>query len=266
MRTVKEIYEALFAQAPTYMKYDWDHVGLLCGRWDMPVTKVMVALDPMPDVLEEAKEVGAQLIVTHHPLIFQPITAVTDDTLTGRSLLYLIENGMAAINLHTNLDCAPDGVNDILAKKIGLQNISVIDPVGKDEQGREYGLLRMGMVEPTALADFAAKTAKALGCIGMRYADGGKAVCRVAVGGGSCGSELDAAIKAGCDTFVTADLKYNHFEEAKYHGINLIDAGHFATENPVCERLSEILREAFPELEIFRSKNHRDETQFLING
>ena len=266
MRTVKEIYDALFAQAPSYMKYDWDNVGLLCGRWEMPVNKVMVALDPMMDVLEEAKELGAELIVTHHPLIFQPIQAVNNDTLTGRCLLYLIENGMAAINLHTNLDCAPSGVNDILAEKIGLQNISVIDPNGKDEQGREYGLLRMGTVEPTELADFAAKTAKVLDCNGVRFADAGKTVHRVAVGGGSCGSELDTVIKAGCDTFVTADLKYNHFEEAKYHGVNLVDAGHFATENPVCERLVDILRTAFSDLEIFCSKKHQDETQFLING
>ena len=210
MRTVKDVYDALFAQAPSYMKYDWDNVGLLCGRWNMPVSKVMVALDPMLDVLEEAKDVGAELIVTHHPLIFQPISSVTEDTLTGKCLLYLIENGMAAINLHTNLDCAPCGVNDILAEKLGLQNISVIEPVGKDEQGRDYGLLRMGTIEPMPLADFAANTAELLGCKGVRYADGGKMVCRVAVGGGSCGSELDKVIKAGCDTFVTADLKYNH--------------------------------------------------------
>ena len=91
----------------------------------------------------------------------------------------------------------------------------------------------------------------------------GKPVRRVAVGGGSCGGAIDDVLAAGCDTLVTADLKYNHFEEAKYRGLNLIDAGHFETENPVCAVLERILREALPNLTVLRAKAHKDETQFL---
>ena len=94
-------------------------------------------------------------------------------------------------------------------------------------------------------AAFAAFVKRVLSCPGVRFSDAGKPVRKVAVGGGSCGSEIGDVIAAGCDTFVTADLKYNHFEEAKYCGLNLIDAGHFETENPICDVLEGILREAF---------------------
>ena len=263
MIKVCDVLAALFDAAPEYMKMEWDNVGLLCGRRTAAVTRVMVALDPMPDVFAEAKAHGCELIVTHHPLIFQPVRAVNDASYEVENLLWLIENGIAAINLHTNLDCAPGGVNDILAQTLGLSDISVLDPMGQDAQGRDYGLVRTGTVAPCALRDFAAHVKAALSCPGVRFADAGKTVRKVAVGGGSCGSELEAVLAAGCDTFVTADLKYNHFEEAKYRGLNLIDAGHFETENPVCARLEGILHAAFPELEILRSQTHRDETQFL---
>ena len=263
MTTVREIHAALFAAVPAYMKMEWDNVGLLCGHFDAPVTRVMVALDPMMDVFEEAKAQGCELVVTHHPLIFQPVRAVNDADYTGRNLLWLIENGMAAINLHTNLDCAPGGVNDILAQTLGLARIQVLEPTGQDAQGRDYGLIRTGTVTPCALRDFAAHVKKTLGCPGVRFADGGKPVEKVAVGGGSCGSELEAVAKAGCDTFVTADLKYNHFEEAKYRGLNVIDAGHVETEDPVCAYLEELLRASFPQLTVLRAKAHHDETQFL---
>lgn len=263
MTTVRELYNALFAFAPAYMKYDWDNVGLLCGHFDAPVTTALVALDPMPDVIEEAKAVGAQCIVTHHPLIFDAPRAINGESYTGRCILMLAEAHIAAINLHTNLDVCPGGVNDVLAETLGLTDVSVLNPIGKDETGRPYGLIRTGTVWEQKLPEFAAFVKEALGCPGLRFADAGKPVQRVAVGGGSCGGAIDEVLAAGCDTLVTADLKYNHFEEAKYCGLNLIDAGHFETENPVCAVLERILREALPELTVLRAKTHKDEMQFL---
>lgn len=263
MITVREIHEALFAFAPAYMKYDWDKVGLLCGRFDRAVDTVLVALDPMPDVIDEAARIGAQCIVTHHPLFFDAPAALNDESFTGRCVLTLAERGIAAINLHTNLDVCPGGVNDTLAALLGLEEPFVVQPTGQDEQGREYGLLRAGRVPEQSLADFAAFVKARLGCAGVRFADAGKPVSRVAVGGGSCGSALDEVLRAGCDTFVTADLKYNHFEEAKYRGVNLIDAGHFETENPVCRVLADVLTQKFPQLRVQISAFHKDEMQFL---
>ena len=263
MTTVRDIYNALFAFAPASMKMDWDNVGLLCGRFDAPVDTVLVALDPMPDVIDEAKKTGAQCIVTHHPLFFDPPRAINETTLAGRSVLELIEHGIAAVNLHTNLDVCPGGVNDVLAETLGLTEVSVLNPTGTDARGRPYGLIRTGMVREQRLAEFAAFVKSALSCPGLRFADAGKPVRRVAVGGGSCGSAIDEVLAAGCDTFVTADLKYHQFEEARWRGLNLIDAGHFETEDPVCEVLAMLLRERFPELRVLKSTVHRNETQFF---
>ena len=258
--TVQEIYEFVQTLAPEYMAMDWDHVGLLCGRSDRKVSKILVALDPFYRVCEEAKALGCEMLITHHPAIWD-LKAVNDQHIEGRALLYLIENGISAVNAHTNLDCAPNGVNDQLAKILGLQNICVIDPKGTDEQGRPYGLLRGGEVEATTAETFAQHVKQALGCEGLRYV-GGKEIRRVAVGGGSCSDALYRIKALGYDCLVTADCKYNAFVDAEYLGITLIDAGHFQTENPVCAYLADELRKKFPEIEVIESKIHADCIKF----
>lgn len=263
MPKVSEIRKALFDAAPEYMKVETDNVGLMCGYAEREVKRVMVALDATLDVLKEAKAADCELVVCHHPVIYGSAKNVTSETSTGRKLLYAIEQELAVISMHTNLDRAPGGVNDVLAETLGLSDVYVMEPVGTDEQGRGYGFIHVGTVSPTSLSEFAAHVKQALSCSGLRYADGGKTVHKVAVGGGSCGSEIGAALRHGCDTVVTADLRYHDFADAPYLGINLIDAGHFQTENPVCRRIEEILAGAFPELCILQSKNHRDKTQFL---
>ena len=265
MRTVREIYDALFSFAPERMKMgDWDNVGLLCGRFSTEVETLLVALDPLPDVIAEAAEAGAQCIVTHHPLFFDAPRAINETTLAGRSVLELIEHGIAAVNLHTNLDCAPGGVNDALRAKLELDNVRVLNPAGEDDEGRPYGLIRIGETEQTDVRTFAAFVKEKLGCPGLRFADAGRPVRCVAVGGGSCGSAIDEVLAAGCDTFVTADLKYHQFEEARWRGLNLIDAGHFETEDPVCTVLTAQLRTHFPELRVLKSAVHHDEIQFSV--
>jgi dinuclear metal center YbgI/SA1388 family protein len=262
MATVADILAFINTIAPEEMKKDWDHVGLNCGHMDKPVRKILVALDPFEDVCQEALEMEADLLVTHHALIWTP-GFVTDMDPQGRNTLFLIENNIACINAHTNLDCAPGGVNDILAEKLGLQNIRVINPRGTDSQGRQWGLLRQGEVNSQPLTEFLAFVKKQLGCQGLRYTDGGKPVNKVAVGGGACGSELMDAARAGCDTFVTADVKYNQFWDAQSHGINIIDAGHFYTENPVCVYLAQQLRQAFPNITVAMSAWHMDCAKFF---
>lgn len=263
MRTVQEIESALLELAPYGMKEDWDNVGLLCGRGGQEVRRVLVALDPFQSVAQEAVEVGAQLLVTHHPLIFHPARAVTDRDPLGRTILYLVEHGVSAVNMHTNLDSAPGGVNDHLALTLGLREIGVLAPAGRDGQGREYGIGRWGVTDETDLLSFLALVRERLHCGGLRYADGGRPVRRVAVGGGACGDLMRQALDLGCDTFVTADLKYNQFADARDLGLNLIDAGHFPTENPVCPVLADYLRARFPELEVMLSKTHADVVKFF---
>ncbi len=261
MTKVCDILQFVEALAPTYMKESWDHVGLNCGHMDAPVTKVLVALDPF-EAIYEAKEMGAELLVTHHALLWKP-DFITDRDAQGRRTLFLIENGIAHINAHTNLDCAPGGVNDQLAAKLGLQDIQVMRPVGADAEGRPYGLLRCGQVpEACTVEAFLSLVKQQLGCQGLRYVSGCERVSRVAVGGGACAGELLAAKQAGCDTFVTADVRYNQFRDAHDLGMTLIDAGHFHTEQPVCRVLAEKIAAAFPEIQVKVSEKQGDVMKF----
>ena len=259
MATVADILNFMETIAPPHMAEGWDNCGLLCGRKEREVKKILVALDPFSTVIDEAIALGADLIVTHHPLIFRDkLMAVNEDTEAGRCVLKLIENGVAAINAHTNLDMAPGGVNDVLARTLGLSDIEIIDPV------ENYGLLRKGTVAEQPLENFLAAVKEKLGCKGLRYVSSGKPVSAVAVGGGSCADFMQAALAAGCDTFVTADVKYNQFRTAFELGLNLIDAGHFHTENPVMPLVAQQLREKFPGVEVIFSENHTDEMNFFV--
>ena len=261
MTTVNNILDFIESITPQYMQYEWDNTGMLCGSRTNEVNKILVALDPFEEVCQEAAEIGADLLITHHPLIFSAPKAINDETDMGRAIMVLIKNGITAVTAHTNLDCAPGGINDTLAEVLGLQDVEIINPKGGDVK---YGLLRMGTVAHQTLKDFMAIVKERLGCQGLRYVDGGKPIHKVAVGGGSCGSDLYEAIQAGCDTFVTADIKYNQFHEAKASGINMIDAGHFHTENPGCIILADKLRNAFPEITVEFSKKHKDHMKFFL--
>ena len=264
MATVADILKYIESIAPPYMAESWDNVGLLCGRREKQVTKILVALDPFASVIQEAIREACDLIVTHHPLIFRDnLMAINENTQTGENLLTLMEHGIAAINAHTNLDLAPGGINDVLAATLGLEDIQLVHPEGTDEAGIPYGLLRCGTVSTQPLEQFLARVKQNLGCQGLRYVNGGKPVQKVAVGGGSCADCMHEAIAAGCDTFVTSDIKYNQFRTAYELGLNIIDAGHFHTENPTMPILADRLRAAFPEVTVVFSENHTDCMNFF---
>ena len=198
MPTVIEIEQALYDLAPRECAQDWDNVGLLVGRQRNEVRKALVSLDITDEVIAEAVQWKADLIVSHHPVIFHGQKSVTDRDPVGRRVLELAEKGIAAICMHTNLDCAEGGVNDVLAQALGIRI---------PEHFTGEGVGRCGwLAAPMALPEFVRFVSKTLDCNGVRYAGAGKPVHRVAVGGGACGEFEDAAIRAGCDTFVTSDL------------------------------------------------------------
>lgn len=261
MATVKEIYAAVDAFAPFETQAAFDNAGFLVGRGDREVSRVLVALDITDKVIEEAKQLGVQLIVAHHPLVFDPIRSVTDESLTGNKLLQLAEHGIAAICAHTNLDACQGGVNELLALALGLGELEQLHCDGEDRFGRPYGIGRVGTLRTKNIVkakDFAEIVKEALHAAGVRYVDAGKDVRRVAVGGGSCGSMLADAVAAGCDTFVTADVKYNVFLDAAELGINLLDAGHFATEDVAMQPLCDLLAAQFPGLTVQKSAVHTE--------
>ena len=263
MPTVGEVYEFLQEKAPFELQEDFDNAGFLVGREGTQVSKILVALDITEQVVDEAAEQGAQLIVAHHPVIFGGAQSITDRTVTGRMLLSLAEQGIAAICAHTNLDAVEGGVNDALALRLGLNNIEQLKQEGVDKQGRAYGTGRVGNVTEQPLYDFAIGVKRLLGANGLRLVDGGKPVRKVAVGGGSCANMLDDALAKGCDTFVTSDVKYNHFLDAKAQGLNLIDAGHFPTEDVVCPVLLDWLAERFPQVSVSISNRHHEVFSYL---
>ena len=256
MTTVGEVFRFLQEKAPFELQEGFDNAGFLVGREESSINRILVSLDITEQVVREAADQGAQLIVAHHPVIFGGVKSVTDQTITGRILLSLAENGIAAICAHTNLDAVEGGVNDALALRLGLTDIGQLRQAGVDGQGRPYGIGRVGMVPEQPLYDFAVAVKRLLGANGIRLVDGGK-------GGGACAEFMTDALAQGCDTFVTSDVKYHQFLEARALGINLVDAGHFPTENVVCPVLQDWLAKRFPQVAVSVSQRHAEVFSYL---
>ena len=264
MAKVCDILDYYDEIAPYYMKMDFDNVGHLVGFHQMEVNKALVALDITDEVIQEAIEMEAQLILSHHPLIFHPLQRVTDDDTKGKKIIQLIRHGISAICLHTNMDAANGGVNDCLMDALGAKVTGLLNPHGQHPNGSPYGISRVGRLsDPIPLVSFLSRTKEVLGCSGIRYVDGGKPVEYIACCGGAGGGDMLKAYQAGCDTYVTADLKYDHFLEAKELGLNLVDADHFCTENVVIPYLMSTLSNRFPEIEAFVSSVHHQIIQFF---
>lgn len=245
MPTIGMILNALSELAPPESKMDFDNVGLLAGDPDWETARVMLSLDITSEVIQEAAQNQAGLIISHHPLFFD-LKAATPATEGGKHLLELLTRRIGAICMHTNLDAADGGVNDALSDALHLYEAHPFEA--------EH-VLRIGQLEKTVpLRSFLTEVKSALNCEGLRFT-GSSPVYRVAVGGGSCGSMLEEAVEAGCDTFLTADIKYSVFLRAKELGINLIDAGHFHTETVVIPVLKTHLERRFPDVEFIISSH-----------
>ena len=231
--TVKEILDFLGEKAPFDTCEEWDNVGLLVGSGYLPATRVLVALDVTDGALEAAKAVGADLIVTHHPVIFRPISRLSADSMP----YCLAAAGISVISAHTNLDKAVEGVNDTLAARLGLTDIEIAAD----------GMTRVGTLpeEMTATA-FASHVAEVLGT--PVRAAGDKTVKKVALCGGAAGSSMFPLI-GKVDCFITGEVKHHEWLMAAGR-INVIDGGHYSTEVPVVDTLCRWLAEGFPTLQV----------------
>lgn len=244
MALIKDIYNFLTDFAPLELQMSFDNSGFLVGRKENEVSKVLLALDITLPVIEEAEKLGAQLIVSHHPLIFHPLKSITDD-----KFLSIVRSDISAICMHTNLDICDGGVNDVLIET--LTGNKAMLKLGDDNCGR-VAELEKGM----KLSDFLALCKEKLDCAGIRFYDADRVVKRVACVGGAGADYMELAFEAGCDTFVSADIKYHEFQRAAELGINLIDADHFCTENPVIPVLHKKLSAAFPNVSFSVSQQH----------
>lgn len=255
MATVHEILDFLWEVAPEEGKESWDNVGHLVGRRNAEVTRVLVALDITMPVIHEAIETGAQLIVSHHPLIWDTYRHVNDSVFQQDKVLTLAENRIAAICMHTNLDEAEDGVDDTLVETLGLT------PEYHLAEGKIGHVSELS--EPMPLQEFLPLVKERLHANGLRYCDGGRPVQRIATGCGSCGEYLTDAVQAGCDTFITGDVKYSVMIDALGQGINLIDAGHYPTENPIVTKLHQKLSARFPDVMVTVAEHIAQPDQFF---
>ena len=263
MASVKDILAHLNQIAPVAMAMDRDNVGHLVGRRDAEVTRVLVALDATETIIDEAIDLGAELIVAHHPVIFDSLRQVTDNDSTGRRVLKLARHDIAMICMHTNLDIAAGGVNDVLAEALGLSGTEILWKMGELD-GTAYGLGRVGdLPAPITMADFLAQVKAAVGSAGLRYYDAGRPVQRVAVLGGGGEDGLPMAVAAGCDAFVLGDARYHIFQEAQACGISLIEADHYCTENLISEPLKESISTAFPGVEVTVSTRQGQVAKFF---
>ena len=236
--TVKELYSYLDANIARSLSCDWDNDGLMCmPNGEREVRIVAVALDVTDSVVDEAINMGADVIISHHPLIFKGVKAI-GDTAYAAKLVKLIKNDIAVFSFHTRLDALEGGVNDTLAALLGLADV---EKFGSDE----VKLGRVGTLKTKMSAeDFAGLVKEKLACPFVLLSSCKKPSFKVALVGGEGSDEIRAAIASGADTFVSGRLGYHNMVDACENGINLIEAGHFFTEYPVCTRLADMVREA----------------------
>ena len=236
---IKEILDFLNGIAPMETAEHYDNVGLLVGNPEDAVKGILVSLDCFDEVIDRAEDLGANLIVTHHPIIFNPLKTVLND-----SLIYkLISKNISVISMHTNLDIAEGGVNDVLCEAIGLYDVRTV-------AAHDGFLLRVGELDGAEDPySFARHLKEVLGGT-VKYVVGNRDIKTVMVCSGSGSGVTFDAIAQGVDAFVTAEVKHSHFIAAAGAGLSLFDAGHFNTENVIVASLSRDISGAFPEIPV----------------
>lgn len=272
--TLAEVLLAVEELWPESLAEDWDEVGLVAGRPEREVNRVMFAVDPTLEVIEEAVEWGAELLVTHHPLLLRGVTSVAATSAKGQAVHRLIESGTALLTVHTNGDSAVGGVSDVLADALGIQDAR---PLTASAQGLpEEGIGRVGeLPEAMTLGDFAARVFGILPSVagGVRVAgDRSAVVRRVAVCGGAGDSLFDEVRASGADVYVTADLRHHPASEARESAVDgrpyLIDVSHFASEwlwlPAAAAALGNVLADQGHDVEIRVSGTNSDPWDFIL--
>ena len=248
MARIADVVVTLETRFPVSWAEEWDSVGLVCGDPDAPVERVLCAVDPVTATVDEAISSGAQLLFTHHPLFLGGTESVAATTAKGRLVHRLVTNGVALYVAHTNADVAWPGVSDSLARRLGLTDLHALEPGGPTGPEAPGGLGRVGnLATAVRLDDFVREVAARLPSTrwGVRaVGEPDRSIARVAVCGGSGGDLAAAAAAAGADVLVTSDLKHHRTSEAYAdEGIALIDAAHWATEQPWVVEAAALLAE-----------------------
>lgn len=257
MATVADFCRFLSQFAPQELAESWDNTGLLIGREGSVVHRALTCLTLNHEVAQEAAESGAQLIVTHHPLMFRGTKTITDRTVEGRTLLTLIESGIAVYSPHTSFDSASEGINQQLAESFGLLNIVPLKPL---QTNPAAGSGRVGeLPSSTELNRFLKIVKEVISADRIEYSGRPDGIVRkVAVGCGAAEGFLSDAVRLGCDTFVTGEARFHTALEAQAQGVTLVLTGHYFSERPAVEHLALILAGEFPGVQISASQNERN--------
>jgi dinuclear metal center YbgI/SA1388 family protein len=259
---VKDIARVLEEQIPLRWQESYDNAGLAVGDPEAEVTTVLVALDATEEVVEEALEVGAQMVVTHHPIIFQPLRRLTAATPQQRAIAKAIAGGVALYAAHTNLDSAPtEGISHLLGRRLGLKEECLLEPSGKEE-GVGIGIVGT-LPEPVECEVFLRRIQSELGVRALRHsAIRQKNLQRVAICSGSGGSLIPQAERAGADLYLAADFKYHDFVDADR--MILVDAGHFETEICAIDILFELLSKKIHTFAVRKSARCENPVRYMV--
>lgn len=237
--------------APCHLACEWDNVGLLVGNADKEISKILICLDNDERVTSEAIALGADMIISHHPIMFSPINRLTESVPEQRMIRRMCENGICHYAAHTNMDCAAGGLNDYLAMKLGLEGAVVIE-----DNGNGAGFGRMAeLSNDKTLADMIKTCEDNLNLDGVKYVgELDRKIHKVAVNSGSGSDILGECVALGVDLLITGDLKYTPARDAYDKGIAVIDAGHYGTEIIFTELMKDYLEKEFSDIEFIISK------------
>ncbi len=257
---ISDVYSYLDSLYPFSTQDSWDNSGLLVENYDMECSKVVLSLDITNRVVTEASEKGAELVISHHPVIFDPLKKITRNS----PVFGLVESGIAAICMHTNLDICDGGTNgvilDRLLEKYGISGEP--EPFEELGDGRHYGWI-INLSEPVKTTEFAEELKKLFGCEYVRMSKRRMKISRIAFCSGSGGSMLGLAIAKNCDGYITGDVKHDVWIDANNSHIALFDCGHFHTENIVLIELRRVLEKKFPQLDIEIADHSTDPVQYI---
>lgn len=257
---IGEILEYINEFAPWKYAEEWDNVGLMLGSRNCEVKKLMVCMDVTSKTIREAIDQKADLIVSHHPFLFSKLNSIDFDTVKGQQISELIRNNICVISAHTNLDVAAGGVNDTLAKAVGLTDVGMLKAYVPKGTGTELGMGKIGeLPAKLSFSEFINNVKAKLGTANLRIIGvQPEFVKNAAVFCGSFDGDLEAIKRSGVDVLLTGDLKYHTALDAAEMGLCIIDAGHFATEHLITNKLKEILKNRFNKAEIVCSEQEKD--------
>ncbi|MDU5373198.1 Nif3-like dinuclear metal center hexameric protein [Anaerococcus vaginalis] len=236
---IKDIIKFLEERFPLSLQEDWDNSGLQIGNIENDLTNIMISLDLDEQTIQKAKEKSCNLIINHHPFLFSSIKSIDLNEENGKIIKDLIKNDITVFAMHTNLDIGKGGVNDNLAQLLELRDISNLDT------NNENPMARFGYTDEITAYDFSKFVKEKLNCKGLiLYGDKDKKIEKVALCGGAGSDFINDAIKKGCDLIVTSDVKY-HEAIDNCKKINIVDPGHFASENHIIYMIKDLLEKNF---------------------